>query len=163
MSPDPRALYASLTETLFSLTDGVPHPLSDLSNAAALLWYSLDRLNWAGFYLLGPDGVLVLGPFQGKTACIEIPVGRGVCGTAVLKNETQLVPDVHLFPGHIACDSASESEIVIPIRKGGVPVGVLDIDSPVKNRFGEEDRKGLEAFVRVLESALPDDFPARLL
>ena len=163
MSPDPGAFYASLAETLFSLTDGVPHPLSDLSNAAALIWHSLDRLNWAGFYLLGPDGVLVLGPFQGKTACIEIPVGRGVCGTAVLKNETQLVPDVHLFPGHIACDSASESEIVIPIRKGGVPVGVLDIDSPVKNRFGEEDREGLEAFVRVLENALPDDFPARLL
>ncbi|MCR4907069.1 MAG: GAF domain-containing protein [Clostridiales bacterium] len=155
--------YALLNETLAALIGNVPHPLSNLANAAALLWESLCDLNWAGFYLLARDGLLVLGPFQGKTACIEIPVGRGVCGTAVLKNETQLVPDVHLFPGHIACDSASESEIVIPIRKGGVPVGVLDIDSPVKNRFGEEDREGLEAFVRVLENALPDDFPARLL
>ena len=163
MSPDAKSFYASLSETLVSLTDGVPHPLSNLSNAAALLWHALDRLNWAGFYLLDESGVLVLGPFQGKTACIEIPVGRGVCGTAVEKNAAQLVPDVRLFPGHIVCDSASASEIVIPIRKGGRPVCVLDIDSPVKDRFGEEDREGLEAFVRALENALPDDFPARLL
>ena len=155
--------YPRIHETLAALIRDVPHPLSNLANASALLWEEMDDLNWAGFYLLAREDLLVLGPFQGKTACIEIPVGRGVCGTAVQKNETQLVPDVHLFPGHIACDSASESEIVIPIRKGGVPVGVLDIDSPVKNRFGEEDREGLEAFVRVLENALPDDFPARLL
>ena len=159
----PNEFYRALTETLISLTDGVPHPVSNLSNAAALLWDAMDRLNWAGFYLLDGNGVLVLGPFQGKTACIEIPLGRGVCGTAAAENRTQVVPDVHLFPGHIACDSASESEIVIPIRKGGRPVAVLDIDSPMKARFSEEDKTGLEAFVRVLESSLPEDFPEKLL
>lgn len=155
--------YAELNETLAALIRDVPHPLSNLANAAALLWDALDRLNWAGFYLLAPSGILVLGPFQGKTACIEIPVGRGVCGTAAAKNETQVVPDVHLFPGHIACDSASESEIVVPLRSDGVVVGVLDIDSPVKNRFGEEDRAGLEAFAKILEDSLPAGFPDRLL
>ncbi|MBQ3706366.1 MAG: GAF domain-containing protein [Clostridia bacterium] len=155
--------YALLNETIAALIGNVPHPLSNLANAAALLWESLDDLNWAGFYLLARNGLLVLGPFQGKTACIEIPVGRGVCGTAVERNASVVVPDVHRFPGHIACDSASESEIVIPIRKNGCVVGVLDLDSPKKNTFGEGDRIGLEAFVRVLEDALPDDFPARLL
>ena len=156
-------LKNELCETLASLTAGVPHPLSNLANAAALLWEATDGLNWAGFYLLDGTGTLVLGPFQGKPACIEIPAGRGVCGSAVERNETVLVPDVHLFPGHIACDAASASEIVVPIRKGGQPVGVLDLDSPCKGRFTEEDRDALEAFVRVLEDALPDDFPARLL
>ena len=155
--------YTRICETLDALTRGVPHPLANLANAAALLWESLDDLNWAGFYLLAREDVLVLGPFQGKTACIEIPVGRGVCGTAVRRDASVVVPDVHAFPGHIACDSASESEIVVPIRKNGRTVGVLDLDSPKKNTFGEEDREGLEAFVRILADALPDDFPARLL
>ena len=155
--------YTRICETLDALTRGVPHPLANLANTAALLWESLDDLNWAGFYLLAREDVLVLGPFQGKTACIEIPVGRGVCGTAVRRDASVVVPDVHAFPGHIACDSASESEIVVPIRKNGRTVGVLDLDSPKKNTFGEEDREGLEAFVRILADALPDDFPARML
>ena len=100
------------------------------------------------------DGALVLGPFQGKTACIRIPVGKGVCGTAVAEDATQLVPDVHLFPGHIACDCASNSEIVVPIRKNGQIIGVLDIDSPIKNRFSQEDKAGLEEFVKILESVI---------
>ena len=124
-----------------------------LSNAAALLYDALADVNWAGFYLLR-GGRLVLGPFQGKVACIHIPVGKGVCGTAVAQNVTQLVPDVHAFPGHIACDSASNSEIVVPIRRDGQTVAVLDIDSPSLNRFTEADRAGLEAFVRVLEEAI---------
>ena len=156
--------YAILNETLRSLIRDVPHPLANLSNAAALLWEGLDRLNWAGFYLIVPGkDLLVLGPFQGKTACIEIPVGQGVCGTAVKEGAAQVVPDVHLFPGHIACDSASESEIVIPLRVKGRIVGVLDLDSPFKNRFGEEDRIGLEAFAEILAESLPADFPAVLL
>ncbi len=155
--------YALIHETLVSLTRDVPHPLANLANASALLWEQMDDLNWAGFYLLAREDLLVLGPFQGKTACIEIPVGRGVCGTAVERGASVVVPDVHEFPGHIACDSASESEIVVPIRKGGRIVGVLDLDSPKKNTFGEEDRVGLEEFVRLLEDALPDDFPAALL
>lgn len=128
--------------------DGWYVPL--LANASALLYGALDRLNWAGFYLMR-DGRLVLGPFQGKTACIHIPVGKGVCGTAVARDATQRVPDVHAFPGHIACDSASRSEIVVPIHAGGRVVGVLDIDSPFPDRFSEADQAGLEAFVRVLE------------
>ena len=155
--------YALIHETLVSLTRDVPHPLANLANASALLWEQMDNLNWAGFYLLAREDLLVLGPFQGKAACIEIPVGRGVCGTAVERGASVVVPDVHEFPGHIACDSASESEIVVPIRKGGRIVGVLDLDSPKKNTFGEEDRVGLEEFVRLLEDALPDDFPAALL
>lgn len=142
--------YKLLLSQLKALTDGVPHKTANLANAAALLYNSLDRLNWAGFYLLEGD-ILVLGPFQGKPACIEIPVGRGVCGTAVYEKKTQLVPDVELFPGHIACDSASRSEIVVPIYKNGEITGVLDIDSPIQGRFTEEDRAGLEAFVRCLE------------
>ncbi len=155
--------YPELNAALDALIRDVPHPLSNLSNAAALLWEGLDRLNWAGFYLAVPNGLLVLGPFEGKTACIEIPFGRGVCGTAAEENRTQLVPDVHLFPGHIACDSASASEIVVPLRVGGRVVGVMDLDSPEKGRFTEEDRAGLEAFAGILEASLPEDFPARLL
>ncbi len=157
--------YPQLSAALDALIRDVPHPLSNLANAAALLWDGLDRLNWAGFYLTAPDGDgrLVLGPFHGKPACIEIPFGKGVCGTAAKENRTQLVPDVHLFPGHIACDSASESEIVIPLRRGDRVAGVLDLDSPEKNRFTEEDREGLEAFAAILEKHLPADFPARLL
>lgn len=143
--------YGTLNAQLSALVGGVPHRTANLANAAALLYHTLDGLNWAGFYLLEGD-TLVLGPFQGRPACIEIPVGRGVCGTAVAEGKTQLIPDVHQFPGHIACDSASNSEIVVPIRADGKIVGVLDLDSPYIGRFTEKDQAGLEAFVRVLES-----------
>lgn len=145
--------YELLCEQLRSLTAGVPHTVANLANASALIFDSLDRLNWAGFYILSGD-TLILGPFQGKPACIEIPIGRGVCGTAVKEDRTILVDDVHKFPGHIACDSASNSEIVIPIRNRRAIFGVLDIDSPYLSRFTEEDRIGLEAFVRILEESL---------
>ena len=122
-----------------------------MANASALLWESMDRLNWAGFYIVR-DGGLTLGPFQGKTACIHIARGKGVCGTAVQENRTVRVPDVHAFPGHIACDSASNSEIVVPLRNAaGQIVAVMDIDSPVPDRFSEADQTGLEAFARALE------------
>ena len=145
--------YEQLTRRLETLTKDIPYEIANLSNASALLWQALPDINWAGFYKM-MDGILVLYPFQGKTACIRIPVGKGVCGTAVAENATQLVPDVHLFPGHIACDCASNSEIVVPIRKSGEIIGVLDIDSPIKNRFTAEDQAGLEAFVAILENAL---------
>ena len=145
--------YDMLIKELTALTDGVPYETANLANASALLWQNLPDINWAGFYKM-TDGKLVLGPFQGKPACIIIPVGKGVCGTAVAQDRTQLVADVHEFPGHIACDSASNSEIVVPIHKNGSIWGVLDIDSPRKNRFTETDKAGLEAFVRVLESIL---------
>ena len=145
--------YTRLNEQLAALVHGVPHRIANLSNAAALLYNTLPDLNWAGFYLM-ENGLLVLGPFQGKPACIEIQVGRGACGTAAEEDRTQLVYDVHQFPGHIACDSASNSEIVVPIHGDGRIVGVLDIDSPRVGRFTEEDRVGLEAFVRVLEAEL---------
>lgn len=142
--------YHTLNTQLRSLIRGIPHRIANLANAAALLYGGLDDVNWAGFYLLEGDK-LVLGPFQGKPACIEIPVGRGVCGTAAALDQTQLVYDVHLFPGHIACDSASNSEIVVPIHAGGKVSAVLDIDSPTVGRFSERDRQGLAEFVRVLE------------
>ena len=145
--------YELLHQQLEALIRGVPHRIANLSNAAALLYNTLPGLNWAGFYLM-ENGVLILGPFQGKPACIEIPVGRGVCGTAVAEDRTQLVYDVHRFPGHIACDGASNSEIVIPLHDGGRIVGVLDIDSPHIGRFTEEDRAGLEAFAAILEREL---------
>jgi GAF domain-containing protein len=145
--------YPELHAQLAALTGGVPHPIANLANASALLYQTLPDLNWAGFYLM-ENGILVLGPFQGKTACIEIPVGRGVCGTAVAEDCTQLVYNVHDFPGHIACDCASNSEIVVPIHVNGTIWGVLDIDSPSIGRFTEEDKIGLEQFVSVLEKAL---------
>ena len=146
-------LYPLLKEQLQSLVMGVPYSVANLANASALLNQALRDINWVGFYLC-QDGKLVLGPFQGKTACIEIPFGRGVCGTAVAKDETQLVYDVHQFPGHIACDSASNSEIVIPLHKDGAVAAVLDIDSPLVGRFTEADKTGLELLVPVLESIL---------
>ena len=121
--------YKLLNAQLSALVHDAPHRTANLANAVALLYHTLDGLNWAGFYLLEKD-ILVLGPFQDKPACIELPVGRGVCGTAVAEDKTQLVKDVHQFPGHIACNSASNSEIVVPIRVGGSIVGILDIDSP---------------------------------
>lgn len=145
--------YKLLLRQLDTLTDNVAHPVANMANAAAILWDALSDINWAGFYLL-EDGVLVLGPFQGKVACVEIPVGKGVCGTAVAENATQLVADVHQFPGHIACDSASNSEIVIPLRKDGNVVGVLDIDSPILKRFSESDREGLEQFAKILQDRI---------
>ena len=145
--------YHSLNAQLAAITDGIPYETANLANAAALLWEHLPDINWAGFYKM-TEGKLVLGPFQGKIACIVISVGRGVCGTAVAENATQLVYDVHQFPGHIACDCASNSEIVIPIHVGEEIWGVLDIDSPTVGRFTEADRAGLEAFVTVLEKAL---------
>ena len=145
--------YTLLCEQLKSLTEGIPYETANLANASALLWQHLADINWAGFYKM-TDGKLVLGPFQGKPACIVIPVGRGVCGTAVAMDETQLVYDVHQFPGHIACDSASNSEIVVPIHVNGEIWGVLDIDSPLIGRFSEADQAGLEAFVKELEAIL---------
>lgn len=145
--------YTELNARLQSMIAGVPHEIANLANASALLWESLEDINWAGFYRM-EDGRLVLGPFQGKPACIEIPVGRGVCGTAVAGDRTQLVYDVHAFPGHIACDSASNSEIVVPLHRGKEVVGVLDIDSPLLSRFTEEDKTGLERFARIAESVL---------
>ena len=145
--------YEKLCAELKALMDGVPHRIANLANASALIYSSLEDLNWAGFYFL-EDGKLVLGPFQGKPACIEIPVGRGVCGTAVKEGRTQLVPDVHLFPDHIACDSASNSEIVVPLRADGQIIGVLDIDSPWPGRFTEEDQTGLEAVADVVAQML---------
>ncbi len=121
-----------------------------LSNISALIYENMDRLNWAGFYLMD-NGSLLLGPFQGKVACIRIQVGKGVCGTAVAEDRTIRVPDVHEFPGHIACDSQSESEIVVPIHSAGKVVGVLDIDSPFKNRFSADDEAGLEKLAEMIE------------
>lgn len=145
--------YTSLCSQLTALTDGIPYEVANLANASALLWQELPEINWVGFYKM-EDGALVLGPFQGKPACIRIPVGRGVCGTAVAEDAVQLVYDVHQFPGHIACDCASNSEIVLPIHVGGKIWGVLDIDSPFIGRFTEEDRDGLIRVVEILEKIL---------
>ena len=145
--------YALLCKQIAALAETDRWYVPLLSNAAALLYGSLDRVNWAGFYLMR-DGRLVLGPFQGKVACIHIPLGKGVCGAAALEDRTQRVPDVHAFPGHIACDGASNSEIVIPLRHDGSVVGVLDIDSPILNRFSEEDQAGLEGIVRAIEAVI---------
>lgn len=144
-------MYKLMTAQMHSLLEGCALPLPALANCAALLWENLDRINWAGFYLLKKD-TLYLGPFQGKVACTVIPVGKGVCGTAAATKEIQLVPDVHQFPGHIACDSASNSEIVLPIIVNGGLIGVMDIDSPEFNRFTPEDAEGLASLCNVLAS-----------
>jgi GAF domain-containing protein len=143
------ALYRELAASLASLLEGEGDALANLANASALLAGALERINWSGFYLLRADE-LVLGPFQGKPACVRISLGKGVCGTAAARRETLVVPDVHAFPGHIACDEASRSEIVVPILAGGQLRGVLDVDSPETDRFDAEDREGLELFVRTL-------------
>jgi GAF domain-containing protein len=145
-APDRESLYKIMLVKLEGLLSSESDWLANVSNAAALLYANLEDINWAGFYFM-KGGDLVLGPFQGKTACTRIKSGKGVCGTAVVEMETQLVADVHLFPGHIACDSASNSEIVVPIMKDGRVFGVLDIDSPIKNRFDEIDAKYLRLFV----------------
>ena len=146
-------LYAVIKEQLLAITDGIHYPIANLSNITALLYQALPDINWVGFYLM-QDGKLILGPFQGKVACVEIAIGKGVCGTAVAENEIQLVTDVHAFPGHIACDGASRSEIVLPLRKNGTIIGVLDIDSPLPGRFTEKDRLGLINILPVIEKVL---------
>lgn len=166
---DKQEFYQQLKAAAEALTGNVPHLIANLSNLAALLGSAMKEINWVGFYLIparlpeyfplkkikGREERLVVGPFQGLPACIEIPLGRGVCGTAALKDEIQLVEDVHVFPGHIACDSASNSEIVLPIHdQTGVVVGVLDIDSPVFARFDEMDKQGLQEIVKVIETFL---------
>ena len=145
--------YNMLSKQITALAEDEPLFIPVLSNASALLYENMEDLNWAGFYLMN-KGSLVLGPFQGKVACIRIALGKGVCGTAAGNDETLLVPNVHEFPGHIACDSASNSEIVVPIHADGKVVGVLDIDSPSLNRFSLEDKEGLELFVKELEKVI---------
>ena len=145
--------YAPINGMLESIIEGVPYTMTNLANASALLFEKVEGINWAGFYTV-KDGKLVLGPFQGKVACTIIPMGKGVCGTAAAEDRTVVVPNVHKFSGHIACDSASNSEIVIPIHRRGELFGVLDIDSPLFDRFGEDDRLGLEDFVRILEQEI---------
>ena len=145
--------YDLVCRQLAALTEGIPYEVANLANASALLWQELPDINWVGFYKM-EDGALVLGPFQGKPACIRIPVGRGVCGTAVAEDAVQLVYDVHHFPGHITCDCASNAEIVLPIHVNGTIWGVLDIDSPRIGRFTQEDQAGLSKVIGVLEQIL---------
>lgn len=142
-------LYRDLLGALDALTAGEADGVANMANAAALIWQYLPDLNWAGFYRL-IDGELVLGPFQGKPACIRIALGKGVCGTAAATGETQLVADVQAFPGHIACDEASRSELVVPLLRGGAACGVLDLDSPRTGRFDAEDARGCEALAALL-------------
>ena len=143
------ALYRDVAASLAALLDGETDALANLANAVGLLAGALDRINWCGVYLMR-NGELVLGPFQGKPACVRIALGKGVCGAAAARRETLVVPDVNAFPGHIACDAASRSEIVVPIVAGATLVGVLDVDAPETDRFDDEDRAGLEAFVAAL-------------
>jgi len=142
--------YNLVIKQLHALIHDETNQIANLSNASSLLNQSLDRINWVGFYLMDTNQQLVLGPFQGLPACVRIPIGKGVCGTSALKKESVLVADVHQFPGHIACDAASKSEIVIPLIKDDQLIGVLDIDSPEKDRFDELDQQKLEEFVAVL-------------
>ena len=143
-----RDFYASLAQQLTGLLHGEPDAISNAANMSALIYELMPDLNWAGFYFMrGPE--LVLGPFQGKVACVRIPVGRGVCGAAVERKASVVVPDVHAFPGHIACDSASRSELVVPLIKDGTVLGVLDLDSPTPDRFDQDDREGCEELVRI--------------
>jgi L-methionine (R)-S-oxide reductase len=158
---DKPALYREIGQALDGLTAGETDPIANMANAAALLWEWLPDLNWAGFYRnvdgdpsTGAGQELVLGPFQGKAACIRIPFGKGVCGTAAATRETQLVADVHAFPGHITCDAASASELVVPIVADGRLLGVLDLDSPTPGRFDAEDAAGCEALMALLAPRL---------
>jgi L-methionine (R)-S-oxide reductase len=145
--------YAELGQAADALTAGEEDAIANMANISALLWEALPDLNWAGFYRV-VDGGLVLGPFQGKAACIRIPLGKGVCGTAAKLGETQLVKDVHAFPGHIACDAASRSEIVIPVKRNGAVFAVLDLDSPSLSRFDSEDQKGLEGLCERISGSI---------
>jgi GAF domain-containing protein len=150
---DKPTLYRELAQSLQSLVEGEQDPIANMANAAALVWESLPDLNWAGFYR-NLDGELVLGPFQGRPACIRIPFGKGVCGTAAATRKVQRVEDVNAFSGHIACDSASASELVVPIVRDGELIAVLDLDSPSKARFDAEDEAGCIALAEVLSRAL---------
>ena len=145
--------YDILTEQARGILEAEPWYASAMSNLSALLMTSMDRLNWAGFYLVRNSG-LTVGPFQGKPACIHIPMGRGVCGTAAMMDEIQVVTDVHLFPGHIACDSASASELVIPLIRDGSVLGVLDLDSPVTDRFSDDDLTQLKLLTDALTESI---------
>lgn len=142
--------YKSVNKELDSLCEGVSYDITLLANACALLYKNMDNINWLGFYIL-KDNELLLGPFQGNPACVKIQIGKGVCGTCIKEERTIVVDNVHEFPGHIACDERSKSEIVIPIYKGKKIYGVLDIDSPVYNRFDDNDREGLEESVKIIE------------
>jgi GAF domain-containing protein len=150
---DKASLYRELIEAADALTAGEPDPIANMANVAALLWESLPDLNWAGFYR-NLDGELVLGPFQGRPACIRIPFGEGVCGAAASSLEPQRVADVHAFPGHIACDPASRAELVVPILADGRLVGVLDLDSPTPGRFDKEDEEGCVILIQRLGARL---------
>ena len=147
-TPKPEA-YRQLLDAAEALTAGEPDAFANMANIAALLWDFLPDLNWSGFYRV-VEGELVLGPFMGRPACIRIPMGQGVCGAAAKLAETQLVEDVHAFPGHIACDSETNSELVAPVMRCGAVVAVIDLDSPAKARFDEDDREGIEALARML-------------
>jgi GAF domain-containing protein len=155
--PDASLPKAEAYRDLLSQAEGLFHgetdAIANAANLSALIYHGLPELNWAGFYLLKGEGELVLGPFQGKPACIRIPLGRGVCGTAAQRRETMLVPDVHAFPGHIACDAASRSELVVPLLRDGRVIGVLDLDSPLPNRFDAEDQAGIEALAALWVAA----------
>ena len=150
---DTPALWREILQALDALTAGEPDGVADMANAAAVLWQWLPDLNWAGFYRM-VGGELVLGPFQGKPACLRIALGAGVCGTAAQSRTTQLVADVHAFPGHIACDAESASEMVVPILRDGAVIAVLDLDSPSPGRFGEEDARGGEAVAALLATRI---------
>ena len=150
---DPAAAYTELARDLSALLHGERDLVANAANTSALIWDALPDLNWAGFYLY-KSGELVLGPFQGKPACVRISLGLGVCGTAAQRRATVLVEDVHAFPGHIACDSASNSEIVIPLMRGGELLGVLDLDSPKLRRFTAADQRGLEALAKIFLESL---------
>ena len=150
---NPDAAYSDLARDLRALLTGERDLVANAANTAALIWDALPDLNWSGFYLY-KSGELVLGPFQGKPACVRIAIGKGVCGTAAQRRETMLVEDVHAFPGHIACDSASNSEIVIPLVRGAELLGVLDLDSPKLARFKEVDARGLERLARIFVDSL---------
>ena len=143
-------LYNDLLRQAHALLQIERDPVANMANLAALLYHGLPQVNWAGFYVL-KEGVLVLGPFQGKPACVRIPLGKGVCGTAAQERKIRCVPDVHAFAGHIACDSASQSEVVLPVFNNKTLWGVLDIDAPVKNRFDQEDCENLAEMVRLFE------------
>ena len=147
------ALYQALCEAAEAITAGEPDSMANMANVAALIWQFVPDLNWAGFYR-AVDGGLVLGPFIGRPACIRIAFGQGVCGTAAARAETQLVPDVHAFPGHIACDAASRSELVVPVLRDGRVVAVIDLDSPVHGRFDAEDALGIEALAGAVATAI---------
>jgi GAF domain-containing protein len=147
-APKPE-LYAEMVRSADAMTSGEPDAVANMANIAALLWAFLPDVNWTGFYRV-VDGELVLGPFQGKAACIRIPFGQGVCGAAAQSGETQLVADVHAFPGHIACDANSASELVVPVKHNGTVIAVIDLDSPTLNRFDTEDAKGIELLAQMI-------------